>query len=146
MKYVEIKRSLNELLKGEYPNIKIYGNEVKEGYETPSFFTSLVSVPETPANKNFINGGFSYKIVYFQDCKDEYDQLQKIDEIYQLFGMSVKIGNRTLLVKEKTWDYVGEKSDILEITIKCEYMENRYKPDEEDMAEELILKVNKQEE
>lgn len=146
MEFTQIKKSLNELLKKQYPEIKIYGNEVKEGYKMPSFFTSLVSFPETPANKNFMQGGFTFKIVYFQAKKDEMDQLEKLDKIYEAFGLSVQIGKRHLIVKEKDFDYVGEKADILEISLKFEHIDNKYMPLEEEVADELKLKIEKQEE
>lgn len=145
MKFKEIKTELNKLIKTKYPDMKIYGVEVKEGYKTPSFFTSLVSFPETPANRNFINGGFTYKIVFFQDVKDELEQLDVLDTIYELFGLSVQIGERTLICKEKDYDYVGEKADILEISIKFEFMENREKPIEADLMEDLELNMKKEE-
>lgn len=146
MEFTQIKKSLNELLKKQYPEMKIYGNEVKEGYKMPSFFTSLVSFPETPANKNFMQGGFTFKIVYFQAVKDEMDQLEKLDKIYEIFGLSVQIGKRHLIVKEKDFDYVGEKADILEISLKFEHIDNNYLPAEGEVADELKLKINKQEE
>lgn len=146
MKFVDIKKDLNKIIKTAYPNIPIYGNEVKEGYQTPSFFTSLVSFPETYTNKNYASGGFTYKIVYFQNKKDELDQLNVLDSLYAAFGLSVNIGERTLICKEKDFDYIGEKADILEISIKFEFMEDRETPPDEDLMDEIDVSIIKEEE
>lgn len=141
MKYTDIKATLNSYLEEKYKNIKIYGKDVAEGYITPCFFTSVISFPETQSNKNFVSSGFTYKIAYFQSVKDEVDQLEKLDEIYDLFEKSIVIKDRTLLIKEKDFEYIGEKSDILEISIKCEYLENRYIPPLEEVADNLELNI-----
>ena len=146
MKFVDIKKELNNVVKSAYPDIVIYGKEVKEGYKVPSFFTSLVSFPEGPTNKNFIKGGFTYKIVYFQETKDEAEQLKVLDNIYAAFGLTVKIKDRTLICKEKEFDYIGERADILEISIKFEFMENVEQPIDEDLMEEVDLNITKEDE
>ena len=144
MKLTLVKRTFNEVLKTKYPDIKIYGKEVQQGYDTPCFFTSLVSTPETRSNKNFTKGGVTLKVIYFQDIKDEADQLTKIDEIYEIFDKTISIGNRTFEIKEKDYDYIGEKSDILEISIKIEWIENRYKESEEPTADRYKINIKEE--
>ena len=146
MKKTSVKQALNEKLKEKYPDIRIYGKEVQQGYKTPCFFTSLVSQPETHTNKNFISGGVTLKILYFQDIKDELDQLTKIDEIYAIFDKTIQIDDRIIEIKEKDFDYVGEKSDILEISLKLPYLENKYIEPQIEPAEIFELKMNNKEE
>ena len=146
MKLTSVKKALNEKLKELYPDIKIYGKEVQQGYNPPCFFTSLISQPETHSNKNFVSGGVTLKILYFQDIKNEADQLSKIDEIYGIFDKTIQIGNRIIEVKEKEFEYVGEASDILEISLKLQYLENRYQKPTEKAADAYDLKIKIKEE
>lgn len=132
MKLTDVKIAINSKLKGLYPDIKIYGKEIHQGYVAPCFFSYLVSQPRTHSNKNFAQGGITVKILYFQEIKDEADQLRKVDEIFELFDKTITIGDRAIEVKEREFDYVGEKNDILEITLKIPFLENNYKePDVE---------------
>ena len=141
MKLASIKKAVNEKITNIYPDIRLYGKEVSQGYITPCFFTSLVSQPITNANKHFIQGGVNVKILYFQDVKDEADQLTKMDEIFEAFGKKIEIDGRVLEIKEKEFDYVGEKSDILEMTLKIPYMENQFEEDETEKATDYKLSI-----
>lgn len=129
IKFTDIKKAVNRILKERYPppQYKIYGQEIKEGYETPCFFTEILDKGSRAETKNFAKGGFTVKIVYFQQEKNELDQLEKADEIKELFGLVFCVGNRKLTVGEFSHDFIGEYSDILEISIDIDYMENTRK-------------------
>lgn len=124
MKQVEIKKAINSLLKGRYPEHKVYGKEVKEGYQAPCFFAEILSKGEKPGSKSFSSGGFSLLITYFQEKINELDQLDKVDEIKELFGLIFEVGSRKLTVGEYSYDFVGEYSDILQISIEFDYKSN----------------------
>lgn len=126
MKLTDIKRAVNGLLESKYPEpeYKIYGKEIKEGYDTPSFFAEIVDGGDKAETKNFSSSKKTIKITYFQRTVNELDQLQKVDEIKELFGMVFLIGERKLTVGEFSHDYIGEYSDILQISIDFEYKEN----------------------
>ena len=98
IKFVEIKKAANGLLKGRYPppQYRIYGKEIREGYEAPCFFTEILDRGGRAETRNFAKGGFTVKITYFQAERDELDQLKKVDEIKSLFGMSFRVGERRL--------------------------------------------------
>lgn len=143
IKFTEIKKALNELLKGRYPppQYKIYGKEIKEGYEPPCFFTEVLDRGSRAETRNFARGGFTVKITYFQREKDELDQLEKADEIKDLFGLIFCVGDRRLTVSEISCDYIGEYQDILQVSIDIDYKENTQKEDTAPVAGEIGVEV-----
>jgi len=131
------------LLKGRYPppQYKIYGKEVREGYDAPCFFTEIIDKGSRAETKNFAKGGFTIKITYFQEEKNELDQLEKVDEIKDLFGLIFYVGDRRLTVGEFSHDYIGEYQDILQISIEIDYRENTKKEDTAPVAQELGVEI-----
>lgn len=129
------------MLSSKYPEYKIYGKEIKEGYETPSFFTEIVDRGSRAETKNFASGGFTVKVTYFQKVKNELDQLKKVDEIKDLFGLIFFVGKRRLVVGEYSHDFIGEYSDILQISIDIDYKENTKKEDAAPIAAEAFVEI-----
>lgn len=131
------------MLKGRYPppQYKIYGKEIKEDYDLPCFFTEILDKGSKAETKNFAKGGFTIKITYFQEIKNELDQLEKVDEIKDLFGLIFCVGNRKLTVGEFSHDFIGEYQDILQISVDIDYKENTQKADMAPIATEIDVKV-----
>ena len=143
IKLVEIKKAVNELLKGRYPppQYKIYGKEIREGYDAPCFFTEILDRGSRAETRNFAKGGFTVKITYFQTAKNELDQLEKVDEIKDLFGLFFCVGDRKLTIGDFSHDYIGEYQDILQISIEIDYKENTQKEDTAPVAREIGVEV-----
>lgn len=131
------------MLKGRYPppQYKIYGREIKEGYDAPCFFTEILDRGGKGETKNYAKGGFTIKITYFQTEKNELDQLEKVDEIKDLFGLIFCVGDRKLTIGEFSHDYIGEYQDILQISIEVDYKENTQKEDNVQVAEDVGIAV-----
>lgn len=143
IKLVEIKKAINGLLKGRYPppQYKIYGKEIREGYDAPCFFTEILDRGSRAETRNFAKGGFTVKITYFQTAKNELDQLEKVDEIKDLFGLFFCVGDRKLTIGDFSHDYIGEYQDILQISIEIDYKENTQKEDTAPVAREIGVEV-----
>lgn len=141
IKFTEIKKAINKLLSSKYPGYTIYGKEVKEGYSTPSFFTEILDKGSQAETRNFAKGGFTIKITYFQAAKNELDQLEKVDEIKDLFGLFFCVGDRKLTIGDFSHDFIGEYQDILQISIEIDYKENTRKEDTASIAREISVKV-----
>lgn len=131
------------MLKGRYPppQYKIYGKEIKEGYDAPCFFTEILDRGSKGETKNFAKGGFTIKITYFQAEKNELDQLEKVDEIKDLFGLIFHVGDRKLTIGDFSHDYIGEYQDILQISIEIDYKENTQKEDTAPVAQEIEVEI-----
>jgi len=143
LKFVEIKKAVNGLLKNKYPDYDVYGKEVKEGYSTPAFFTELIDKGSSAETRNFAAGGITVKITYFQETKNELDQLEKVDEIKNLFGLVFFVGSRRLTVGEYSHDFIGEYSDILQISIDIDYKENTRETETQETATEVNVNITK---
>lgn len=144
MKFVDIRKSANALLKSKYPKYEIYGKEVSEGYKKPSFFVEILDTGTRQASKSFVSGGFTIIITYFQKKIDEMDQLTKVDEIRELFMPVLRVGDRHLLISDYSYDYTGEHSEILQISMDYEYKENIYQPETQEPADELYMNLRKE--
>lgn len=129
------------MLSGKYPECKIYGKEIKEGYTTPSFFTEIIDRGSKAETKNFATNGFTLKITYFQKLKNESDQLEKVDEIKDLFGLIFFVEDRRLTVGEYSHDYIGEYSDILQISIDIDFKENTKRTETAPIATEATIDI-----
>lgn len=55
-----------------------------------------------------------------------------------------RVRDRYLLVSEFTYDYTGEHSEILQISIDFEYKENVYQPERQTEADELNMNLRKE--
>ncbi|MDE6055654.1 MAG: hypothetical protein K2G55_18285 [Lachnospiraceae bacterium] len=127
------------MLKGRYPppQYKIYGKEITEDYDEPCFFTEILDGGSRAETKNFAKGSFTIKITYFQKVKNELDQLEKVDEIKELFGLFFSVGDRKLTVGDFSHDFTGEHQDILQISVEIDYKENTQKEDTAQIVSEI---------
>lgn len=140
-----IKTAANELL-AEATGLKIYGREVTEGYDTPSLFIEIVSKPFSHSTINFAKNGFSLKITFFQETPNELRQLQLIDTVKAAFGMVFAVEDRKLTVNEITYDYIGQKENILQISVEFDFYENTTPRQEGETARELDFRLIKEKE
>lgn len=137
-----VKTAANELL-AEATGLKIYGREVTEGFDTPSVFVEIISKPFSHKTINFAKSGFALKITFFQTAPDEFEQLQMIDTVKEAFGMVFTVQNRKLTVNEITYDYVGQKEDILQISVEFDFYENTTPKQQGEIARELDFRLIK---
>lgn len=142
---VDIKAAINELLENA-TGLTVYGKEVTEGYTTPSLFVEKISKPFKRETIGFAKSGFTIKITYFQSAPDELDQMRLLDKVRDAFGMCVKIADRILTVGEITHDYVGQKENILQISVDFDFYENTMPEETAEVAREYNLTIKKKEE
>lgn len=141
----EIKTAANELLH-RATGLKVYGREVTEGFERPSLFAEIIPKPFRREGKGFAKSGFTIKVTYFQTTPDESQQLRLVDTIKDAFGMVFVVQHRKLTVGEIEYDYVGQKEDILQISVDFDFYENTSVEPEEETAQEMEFGLRKNEE
>ena len=92
------------MLKERYPppQYRIYGKEIREGYDAPCFFTEILDRGSRAETKNFAKGGFSVRITYFQTAHDYIGEYQDILQI------SIEIDYMENTRKEDTGPVAGE--------------------------------------
>ncbi|MCI8483500.1 MAG: hypothetical protein HFH41_04075 [Lachnospiraceae bacterium] len=140
-----IKTAANKLLK-EKTGLKIYGREVTEGYDTPSLFIEIIAKSFKRETRGFAKSGFILKITYFQEITNEMQQLQMVDTIKDAFGMVVVVEERHLTVGGITYDYIGQKENILQVSVEFDFYENTAEEPEGEEAGEMEFNLSKREE
>ena len=135
----ELKSGIVTLIKSQFPNIKIYSMAVVENYKRPSFFMQLKPTTMEPENYNSRRNRVSLYIDYLQKAIDEGDQLDVIDGLRDLFGLSIKIGDRAVDVVGFDYDYIGTDRNIPEISIDLEWFDRIDHPVTEPIMESMAL-------
>ena len=120
--------------KSEY---KYYSMDVVEGFDRPCFFTQLKPVDTNPQNFNTRNNILTFYITHFQKEVDEYEMLSVIDQLRNLFGLAVKIGDRAVKVDNFEWDYVGTDRNIVEISVDIQWMDKIERVETEEIVEKI---------
>ena len=142
IKLIDIKDAVEAKLKTKY-GYKTYGHEVVKGYSKPSFFVNLL--PKTMSNegRNFKKYGYTVMLTYFQDKTSEIDNLQKVDELKELFGYHLSVGDRKIAVTDFDFEFVGEFTNILQFSAEIEYYEAVDRTATQPVAGEIILNEEK---
>lgn len=109
----DIKKSINKTLKTKFPEIKIYANEITEGFKRPCFFTQILPVTMDYDGVNVTSNQIMVVINYFSELRPELnisgkgiDNLQMHDEIKEALGMTLEMGRRSLLLQNIRHDIV----------------------------------------
>ena len=144
MKLTDIKRSFNSVLKKNKNKYKIYGKDTDEDYTRPCLFTEIIPKSGKNQTQTWYESGVIFKITFLEKEKNEIAQLELYDEIRELFGMYLKVGNRCLTISNISFDYIGEKTDIIQISIDIDYQENTEKPDESENIENIEIKFKEE--
>ena len=123
MTILEVKKGLLDKMKTIFPDDKFayYGMDVTEGYKRPCFFTQIKPVEISPFNYNSKKIQATLYIDYMQKTIDEVDALSVIQQLEDLFGLSVKINDRAVYINGFDWDFVGTNKNITEITVDLEW-------------------------
>lgn len=129
------------MIQSKYGKVyKYYGIEVTEGYDKPSFFTQIVPVQMENVTTNFTDSAYSFVITYFQELIDEEDALQKVSELREAFGLKVKVEDRYVNVTDFDYDFVGEKNNILQMSLNVSFKDGIEKEKTHQVMKELGVK------
>lgn len=130
LRQTEILKAVVVLIKSKYP-YKVYPEEVKENFRQPCFFVKFIKRTDTQT-KNFNSNSLTLVITYFTLTQKgrEVEFMEVTDEIAALFGTGFYAGKRYLHVDSISSEKIGEKLDILQISIDLPYLDTTgYDPD-----------------
>jgi hypothetical protein len=141
IKLTDIYYTAENLLKNKY-GYEVYGNEVTEGYESPSFFLEIkpksITV-EGPFRRKFT---YTISITYNQAVSGEIDNLTKVDEMLDLFGSHLVLaGKRTIDLSSFTYEFVGDHENILKFSMDTEYYD-KWESTSQSGSYELATEIN----
>lgn len=97
---VDIKKSINQVLKTNFPDIKLYADEVEEGFTRPSFFTSIIPIIFNYDTTNYSSNKLMVVINYFSENETELENLKMIDGLKKAYGMTLKVKDRYITLQE----------------------------------------------
>ena len=138
----DILMSVNQKIRTEFPGMKVYGKEIKEGFERPSFFVEIIDEGLELHTKNVSLQKGKVGIFYFPAQKatkgySESENLKMADKLIGLFSMVIKVKDRHLTVKESLMQY---EDDIMQMTFSLEfYIRNRIKMPDAELMENVHL-------
>ena len=98
--YKDIKKAINTLLKSKF-KIEINSNDVKEGFNRPSFFVSFDDVKRSSSQEQ-VEKSFTIRIYYFPTDRLDYSlELLDIQEkLENIFDLKLKVIDRKLNINE----------------------------------------------
>jgi hypothetical protein len=139
IKVVDIYNSIFKELKEKYPTYKIYGQEVTEGYETPSFFIAIN--PKSISYNTYHSKKCSYNIIitYNQQQLNDMDNKLKIDELQEIFGLNLYVLDRIFTITNTEFSYVGNENNVLQFSFQFEYMEKIIHEDSNEIMKQLTI-------
>lgn len=137
-KTADIKAAVNALLENA-TNLKIYGNDVVQGYEYPCLFVDM-HVKTITKSKNYNENTGIFIITYMQEQPDELDALRTYDVIKDAFGTKLQVGNRYIEIEDIEYSYVGRDENIMQIEIDFAYSDRLEKKEHKPVIESV--KVN----
>lgn len=145
VKQIDILKQISTMLKIEF-KCTIYSDEILEGFAKPCFFIKCLytNIPQT---KNVTKKKLSIIITYFpkKSDKNEIHYADIMDRFQTIFERGIPLKERYIHLNEFFLNRVGEEQDIIQATIRVEYLDRILRPTEtaEIMEEmEANIKVN----
>lgn len=141
IKLTDIYLAVKELLIAKY-GFSVHGNEVVEGFDKPSFLLEIK--PNTLSNSTSMVSPFYRKkdyyiiITYFQASASEIDNLEKVDELEELFGNNIKINDsESINIYDYTYTFVGQNTNILQLSMQTQFYDPIPQKEEHEQATNL---------
>lgn len=81
----DLRIGINQALDKEFPNITIYGEEIKQGFKEPCFFIKVLNSSQNKELNIRYNRSISFDIHYFSDNRDiNSDCNNMADKLYEV--------------------------------------------------------------
>ena len=138
--YQDIARAVTMVVKGAFPSVHIYGDEVKEGYKKPSFFIGILPVSSINHTKNIKEEQLLITVDYFSNTKDSLENYRVMQELKVAFGQVLGVDNRKFTIQETSTEKVGEDGDIYQFTFDINYYELACHEPDSVLVGEIIYK------
>lgn len=90
----DLRIGINQVLDDNFPNVTIYGEEIKQGSSKPCFFIKVLSSGQNKELNRRYKKNISFDIHYFSDKEDiNADCNDMADNLYEILEY-VAVGNR----------------------------------------------------
>jgi len=88
-----LTKDINQILR-DATKLRIYGNEVKEGFQRPCFFVQVLPVQDRIESANLERRLITVIIHYFSEQATDPENLTMADTLRQTFGMVIAAAGR----------------------------------------------------
>lgn len=89
----DLRIGVNQVLDDKFPNISVYGEEIKQGFEEPCFFVKVLTSGHDKEFNRRYKRNISFDIHYFSDKEDvNADCDDMADNLYEILEY-VPVGN-----------------------------------------------------
>lgn len=138
---IDLKSSINGVLKANFPLVKIYSSDTEEGFKRPAFFTQVIPVNSEYGTVNFTSNSIMVVINYFSKNGTELENLIMYEDIRKAFGMILKVNQRSFLLENIRSEIVD---GILQFRFDLDYLVDIEKIDNHEIMQELDTEIIKE--
>lgn len=138
--YQDISKAVTMVIKGVFPDVPIYGDEVREGYKTPSFFIGIMPVSSINHTKNIKEEQLLITVSYFSNTTESLKNYRVIQELKVAFGQVLSVDDRRFTIQETNTEKVGKDGDIYQFTFDINYYELASSESDSVLARKIIYK------
>ena len=138
--YQDIAKAVTMVIKGVFPNVPIYGDEVREGYKTPSFFIGIMPVSSINHTKRIKEEQLLITVSYFSNTTESLKNYRVMQELKAAFGQVLSVDNRKFTIQETNTEKAGEDGDIYQFTFDINYYELASSEPDSVLVREIIYK------
>lgn len=142
VKQIDILNQIGIMLKAEFKST-VYSDEILEDFAKPCFFIKCLCT-NIPQTKNITKKRLSIIATYFPKNvdKNEIHYADVMDRLQTLFQRGIPLKERYFHINEFLIDRVGEEQDIIQTTIRLDYLEQIIRPKKQsELMEEMQMKV-----
>lgn len=147
----DIRSAIWELMKTKWPEGKdkkkeyrYYMRDVKEGYVQPCFFILVDLEDESPGSVATVLKRYKVSIQYYEENHMEKHTVKILNGLREMFlykrALRLRVKDRWLEVRHLSYDYVGSRMDIPEITFELEFFDSYATPQTGSAMEDIHIK------
>ena len=130
----ELKASYIKVLREAVPGMRIYSNEVEEGYETPSLFVQMIPlIFKQRETASITRSSYMFETTFLQYKKNDAEQLEIMEKIRDKLGDHLEVEDRKI-------QYTGQAHNIIQFVFKVEFLEDCRQAAIEQMMQEVNMK------
>ena len=115
--YVNIKKSVTDVLEANASSIAVIPNEELSGFEPPAFFVQIMPISDT-SYIDYEEKLLTINIHYFSAEKTDLANLKMLDQLNQAFFNVLKIGDRVITLKSKRHQIID---NVLQFKFELEF-------------------------
>lgn len=134
--YSDIDKAVTDCLLDKFPDIEVTENDVKEGFNRPSFFVQLDNTRKD-TRLYVVHQSLTVRIYYFPSNRHAYQsELMDVQEkLEEVFNLNLNVLDRTLTIEETNAQVID---GVLEFEFDLEFYQNVKKEDDSDLMSEIV--------